>query len=259
VGVVRGVHAVAGTVRESLFLEGGMTESKDRKLLPEAVLARRSHLPLKPNPVSLDGIHVRLAPLDLLRDANALFAVANGQPARLGDRHIGAYDADALIWRYMSGGPFSSAGELAEWLRGPLEGPNSLTLCVLDVPTGLPIGVVNYLNNSPTDLKLELGSIWYSPLVQRTAANTEATYLLLQHAFGLGYRRVEWKCDVLNQRSRLAALRMGFQFEGIQEYHYIVKGFSRDTAWYRILDREWPQVQAHLERLLTTASRPSTF
>ena len=108
------------------------------------------------------------------------------------------------------------------------------------------------MNNSPADLKVEMGSIWYSPLVQRSAANTEATYLLLRHAFSLGYRRVEWKCDTLNERSRRAALRMGFTFEGIQEYHYIVKGRNRDTAWFRVLDREWPEVRSHLERLLET-------
>ncbi len=233
-----------------------MTASAERSPLPPDVLALRSRLPLKPAPVSLDGVHVRLVPLELVRDIDALFAVSNGRPARLGDRVGDVYDADELIWRYMSGGPFASAKDLAEWLRGLVEGPNSLALSVLDVPTGQPVGVVNFLNNAPGDLKVELGSIWYSPLVQRTAANTEATYLLLRHAFGLGYRRVEWKCDVLNERSRRAALRMGFQFEGIQQYHYIVKGFSRDTAWYRILDREWPEVQAHLERLLGVASVP---
>lgn len=228
-----------------------------RKPLPQEVLARRARLPLKPDPVTLTGRHVRLAPLDLDRDAEALFAASNGQPIGLGDREADPYDADELIWRYMSGGPFANAAELAAWLRGPLEGGNSLALCVLDLQTGAPVGVVNYLNNAPLDLKVELGSIWYSPIAQRTAANTEATYLLLQHAFGLGYRRIEWKCDVLNERSRRSAMRMGFTFEGVQEYHYIVKGYSRDTAWYRILDREWPQVQAHLERLLWRAAERS--
>ena len=229
-----------------------MAESYAGQPLPDEVLARRARLPLRPEPVELAGRHVRLAPLDLSRDGGALFAVSNGQPARLGDRVIAAYDADALIWRYMSGGPFASVEELAAWLRVLLDGPSSLALCVFDVPTGGPVGVVNYMNNSPADLKVELGSIWYSPLVQRTAANTEATYLLLRHAFALGYRRVEWKCDTLNERSRRAALRMGFIFEGVQEYHYIVKGRNRDTAWFRVLDREWPEVRSHLERLLET-------
>jgi len=105
-------------------------------------------------------------------------------------------------------------------------------------------------NNFPNHLKVELGNIWYSPLVQRTKANLEATYLLLQHAFNLGYRRVEWKCDALNLRSRKAALRMGFKFEGIQESHFIIKGRNRDTAWFRILDSEWPEVEKLLLALL---------
>lgn len=218
--------------------------------LPADVLGRCARLPLKPDPVELTGRNVRLGPLDLERDVEPLFAVSNGQPARLGERAIGAYDADALIWRYMSGGPFASADGLGAWLRVTAEAANSLALCVYDVLTGAPVGVVNYLNNSPADLKVELGGIWYSPLAQGTAANTEATYLLLRHAFELGYRRVEWKCDTLNERSRRAAARMGFTFEGIQEYHYIVKGRNRDTAWFRILDRGWPGVRAHLERLL---------
>jgi RimJ/RimL family protein N-acetyltransferase len=106
------------------------------------------------------------------------------------------------------------------------------------------------MTNFPQHLKVELGSIWYSPVAQRTSANTEATYLMLKHAFAIGYRRLEWKCNALNERSRKAALRMGFRFEGIQESHYIIKGRNRDTAWYRILDSEWPEVETHLESLL---------
>ena len=117
--------------------------------------------------------------------------------------------------------------------------------------TGGQVGVVNFMNNLPEHLKVELGGIWYSPLAQRTGANAEATYLMLRHAFALGYRRVEWKCDALNARSRHAALRMGFTFEGIQDAHFIIKDRNRDTAWFRILDSEWPAVRAHLERLLS--------
>ena len=228
----------------------GMAESASGARLDDDVLARRASLPLKVAPVTLAGSLVRLAPLDLERDVEALFAVSNGQPARLADREIGAYDPDAVIWRYMSGGPFDRAGDLAAWLRGQVEAPNGLCLCISDVPTGQPIGVASFMSNLPEHLKVELGSIWYSPLAQRTGANTEATYLMLQHAFDLGYRRVEWKCDALNARSRSAALRMGFTFEGIQEYHYIIKGRNRDTAWFRILDHEWPAVKTLLGGLL---------
>ncbi len=218
--------------------------------LPEEVLARRTALPLKVAPVTLTGSFVRLAPLDLARDVDALFAVSNGQSATLGDRSIPAYDPETIVWRYLAAGPFADAEAMRAALRPQVDAPNGLCLCVFDVPTGQPIGAVNFMTNMPEHLKIELGNIWYSPLVQRTKVSLESTYLMLGHAFRLGYRRVEWKCDSLNERSRRSALRMGFQFEGIQEAHYIVKGRNRDTAWFRILDHEWPAVQARLEAML---------
>ena len=207
--------------------------------LDEDRLARRTLLPKKPAGVELRGAKVTLWPLDIPRDVEALFAVSSGQPARLRDLAVDAYDADAAIWRYMSAGPFGDAGALAAWLEPQVDAPDGLCLAVLDAQAGAPIGVANFLANHPEHLKVELGSIWYSPLVQGTGANAEATRLMLGHAFDLGYRRVEWKCDALNERSRRAALRIGFRFEGIQEAHYIVKGRSRDTAWFRMLDHEW--------------------
>lgn len=98
-------------------------------------------------------------------------------------------------------------------------------------------------------MKVELGGIWYSPVAQGTGVNTEAVTLALEHIFALGYRRVEWKCDASNQRSRRAAERLGFRFEGIQDAHYIVKDRNRDTAWFRILDREWPAIRQRGEQM----------
>ena len=123
-------------------------------------------------------------------------------------------------------------------------------MCVFDISSGLQIGVANFMNNIPSHLKIELGGIWYSPIVQKSSANTEATYLMLKHCFELGYRRVEWKCHSLNERSRKSALRMGFKFEGIQESHMIAKNCNRDTAWFRVLESEWPEVKQNLEQLL---------
>ena len=221
--------------------------------LANDVLHRRGNLPLKPAPVTLTGTAVELRPLDLEQDVPTLYAISNGSPARLGERKVDAYDANALIWRYISGGPFADEAGLTAWLRAQVEAPNVLCLAVVDRASGQPIGAATFMSNEPGHLKIELGSIWYSPLAQRTGANTEATYLMLRHAFELGYRRVEWKCDALNERSRRAALRMGFRFEGIQEAHYIVKGRNRDTAWFRMLEREWPTARVHLERLLSRA------
>jgi RimJ/RimL family protein N-acetyltransferase len=218
--------------------------------LPEDVLARRTQLPRQPDAVTLTGRLVRLQPLVIERDAAALFAVSNGTPITLGQRTVAAYGAEALVWRYMSDGPFATLADFKASLPRQVEAPNALCLCVFDVASGQQIGVTNFMNNVPADLKIELGGIWYSPVMQRTGANTEATYLMLTHAFGLGYRRVEWKCHTHNERSRQSALRMGFTFEGIQESHVIVKNRNRDTAWFRILAGEWSQVKFRLESML---------
>lgn len=218
-------------------------------LTPRALELSRM-LPRKMDAVTLTGQFVELVPLDPERDTTPLHAVSNGQPATLGERSVGAYDAEEQIWRYMNAGPFADEAALGEHLREQAATTSGLALCVRDGATGTPIGVVTYMNNFPQHLKVELGGIWYSPLAQRTNANLEATYLMLRHAFDLGYRRVEWKCNALNLRSRRAAERMGFRFEGIQEAHFIVKGRNRDTAWFRILDHEWPTIRAKHEQLL---------
>lgn len=218
--------------------------------LSPAALELSKALPRKMNPVTLTGTIIELVPLDPARDTTPLHAVSNGQPATLGPRSVEAYDAEEQIWRFMHAGPFADEAALGDSLRGQAATTSGLCLCVRERATGAPIGVVNYMNNFPEHLKVELGGIWYSPLAQRTNANLEATTLMLRHAFDLGYRRVEWKCDDQNLRSRRAAERMGFRFEGIQEAHFIVKGRNRDTAWFRILDSEWPTVRAEHERLL---------
>lgn len=220
--------------------------------LPEPIQALRRTLPSRPAPVTLAGKNVRLEPLDVDKQAGTLFAMSQGAPIRLGDRQVGAYDAEELVWRYLFGGPYADLEAFTTYLISQRDAANALALCVIDQATDTPVGVTNYMNNFPEHLKIELGGIWYSPVVQRTPANMEATLLMLEHAFALGYRRVEWKCDSRNQRSRRAALRMGFSFEGIQEYHFIIKGRSRDTAWYRILDHEWPAVRRHLHGLLAS-------
>ena len=218
--------------------------------LPDDLLMRRDRLPLKPEPVTLDGKYVHLAPLVLDRDVASLFAISNGTPVKVGEREVGSYDADALIWRYLFAGPFATPGALASFLGDIQTTQNFLPLTVFDAPTRRHIGFAAYTNNAPQHLKVELGHIWYSPVAQGTNANLEASYLMLRHAFDLGYRRVEWKCDSLNERSRRAALRIGFRFEGIQEAHFIIKGRTRDTAWFRMLDREWPSERSRLEQML---------
>jgi RimJ/RimL family protein N-acetyltransferase len=208
-------------------------------LLPDDVLARRAALPAKPAPAVLTGAVVELRPLVLDTDVDALFAVSSGAACALGDRRIDAYDPDARVWRYMFDGPFADAAALRGWLAPQVAARDGLPLAAR--VAGALVGVACFVANQPAHLKIELGSIWYGPIAQRTGAAAEATYLMLAHAFGLGYRRVEWKCDARNEPSRRAALAYGFTFEAIQDAHFIVKGRNRDTAWYRMLDTEWPE------------------
>ena len=205
--------------------------------LPPEVLACRATLPRKPAPVVLTGSIVELRPLVLDTDLDALFAVASGAACAIAGRTCAAYDPDAQIWRWMSGGPFATTDALRAWLAPQVAAADGLAMTVR--VASAPVGVANFLASHPEHLKVELGSIWYGPIAQGTGMSREVTQLLLEHVFALGYRRAEWKCDARNEASRRAAVSYGFTFEGVQDAHYIIKGRSRDTAWYRMLDHEW--------------------
>lgn len=155
------------------------------------------------------------------------------------------------IWTYMPNyGPFPDAAVFSTWVttRTELDDPHSYA--VID-PAGRAIGVFALMAIRPEHRVIEVGHVVYSPALQRTALATEAQYLLARYAFEtLGYRRYEWKCDALNAASNRAAKRYGFTFEGIFRQHMIGKGRSRDTAWYAMLDSEWPARKANFERWL---------
>jgi len=186
-----------------------------------------------------EGRYVSLEPLLPERDAPDLFAGSHGSP-----------EAEAL-WTYMPYGPFADAEEMEAWLAERAASLDPSFLGVRDRASGRPVGMVSFLNLAPAMRRLELGHIWYAPVAQRTRVNTESVYLMLRHAFeDLECRRVEWKCDALNARSRRAALRLGFTFEGIFRQHLIVKGRNRDTAWFAMLDAEWPRRREGLESWL---------
>ena len=172
-----------------------------------------------------------LVPLDLELHGRELYGLSHGTP-----------EAER-IWTYLPYGPFASAEQMMALYRSLMGAGDPLLYALLERGGATPVGVLGYLAIEPDHGCIEIGHIWYAPAWQRSLANTTATYLLLQHAFeDLDYRRVEWKCDALNTRSRAAAQRLGFRFEGLFRQHRIVNGINRDTAWFSILDGEWPRV-----------------
>ena len=187
-----------------------------------------------PDATPIAGALVVLEPLDAARHGDALFAAAHGD------------GADARLWEYLPYGPFSGdrEGFLAH-LESEAPSSDPRFYAVVDRATGRAAGVVSFLRIEPAHGSIEIGHIWFGASLQRTPQATEAIYLLARHAFEvLGHRRLEWKCDDANARSKAAALRFGFAPEGVFRQHMVVKGRSRDSAWFSILDGEWPAVGA---------------
>ncbi len=193
-----------------------------------------------------EGRHVRLTPLRADEDAAELYQ-AGHEPAEARE-----------TWRYLWYGPFATEADFREWLRGVQDGADPIFFTVTSRQTGRRVGMISIMRITPQHGVAELGHIWYGLAAQRTPVNTESVFLLLRHLFDdLGYRRVEWKCDAENVRSRAAALRLGFQFEGLFRQHMIVKGRNRDTAWFAMLDADWPTRKANFERWLADEGRTS--
>ncbi|MDR4308741.1 GNAT family N-acetyltransferase [Chelatococcus sambhunathii] len=197
--------------------------------------------PPRPQPATLQGRHVRLGPLDPAKDAADLFPAVSG-PER---ERLFAYLVDA---------PFESEASLRAALEAAASTNAAVTLAIRDASGEKTLGRASFMRIEPAHRSVEVGSILFSPSLSRTPAGTEAMYLMAAHAFDLGYRRYEWKCDALNAPSRAAALRFGFRFEGIFERHMIIKGRSRDTAWFAMTEDDWPANKAAFEAWLDPAN-----
>jgi RimJ/RimL family protein N-acetyltransferase len=161
---------------------------------------------------------------------------------------------DPAIWTYLPYGPYSDVAELRSALEEEAASDDPRFYAV--EVEGRALGIVSYLRITPEHRVIEIGHIWFGTPLQRTAAATEAIYLLARHVFDdLGWRRLEWKTNAENAPSRRAAERFGFTFEGVFRKHQIVKGRNRDTAWFSIVDDEWPAIRAGFEAWLA----PSNF
>lgn len=161
-----------------------------------------------------------------------------------------ALDAGGKMWTYLPYGPFPSAETYTTWLDDMSQRSDPFFHAIIDLATQRPVGVASYLRIDPPNGVIEVGHLQFSPLLQRSPAATEAMYLMMERAFALGYRRYEWKCDALNAPSRSAALRLGFSFEGLFRQAVVVKGRNRDTAWYSVIDGEWPALRKAFQRWL---------
>jgi RimJ/RimL family protein N-acetyltransferase len=166
-----------------------------------------------------------------------------------------AEDRDGRNWTYLPYGPFPTLAAYREWVEGASRADDPLFYAIVDNAGGEAVGVASLMRIDPKPGVIEVGGINYSPRLQRRPGATEAMYLLMRRAFDeLGYRRYEWKCDSLNAPSRAAALRLGFQYEGLFRQATVYKQRNRDTAWFSILDREWPALRTAFEAWLDPAN-----
>jgi RimJ/RimL family protein N-acetyltransferase len=190
----------------------------------------------RPERPTLRGEHVLLRPVDPQGDAEPLHEVSR----------------DPEHWTYLPDGPYDSPADLQRMLAFADRSEDPLFFTLATLPGESPAGMASYLRITPDHGVIEIGHIWLGTRLRRTTAATEAIYLLARHAFDeLGYRRLEWKCNALNEASRSAAERFGFSFEGVFRHHMVVKGRNRDTAWYAITDDDWPRVRAGFEAWLS--------
>lgn len=193
-----------------------------------------------PPRTSMEGRYCRIEPLAEARHAAALYAAFRGAEAN---------------WIYLPQDPPADFAAYRAWTDKAAHASDPLFHALIAKSTGEPGGIAAFERITPAHGVIEVGNVNYAPRFKRTRAATEAIFLFARRAFDeLGYRRLEWKCDSLNAASRRAALRFGFSFEGIFRQAVVYKGRSRDTAWFAIIDRDWPRLKAGYERWLDPAN-----
>ena len=197
--------------------------------------------PPHPKGISLEGDLVFLRPLKASQFAEELFK-AN------------SIDKKGLNWAYLPYGPFETLGEYTQWIESFESGDDPVFFAIVSKKNNQAIGIASYLRINPTVGSIEVGHINFSPLLQRTTEATESMYLMMKWAFDNGYRRYEWKCNALNLKSRNAAQRLGFSFEGVFRQMTIVKGRNRDTAWFAMIDKEWERIEECFKEYLSDSN-----
>ncbi len=196
----------------------------------------------RPPRTATEGRYCRVEPVDVEAHGADLFAAFRE-------------DTAGRIWTYLAYGPFEAEDAFREWMAGYCTGEDPLFHAIVDTGTGRALGVASFLRIDPGPGVIEVGHINYSPALQRSRIATEAMYLMMRRVFvELGYRRYEWKCDALNAGSRRAAQRYGFLYEGLFRQATMYKGRNRNTAWYAMIDADWPGIEAAYEAWLDPAN-----
>ena len=191
----------------------------------------------RPPRAAMAGRYCRVEPIDPAVHAEELYRANALEPTQRN-------------FTYLSVGPFDSFDDYRKWMTAARELQDPLFHAIVDLATGKPVGIASYMRIDPAGGVIEVGHLNYSPLLQRKPAATEAMYLMMKRIFETGYRRYEWKCDSHNAPSRAAAQRLGFSYEGIFRQAGVYKGRNRDTAWYAMIDSEWPQLDQAYRRWL---------
>lgn len=206
---------------------------------PVGPIIENWQVPPMPAGLFLEGEYARLEPLSADTHAARLFK---------------EFDGHDWVWDYMPSGPFASSAQFHRWMREATAKDDIVFHAIYDREREEYGGFASYLRIKPASGSIEVGYIAMSPKLQRTRAATEAMFLMMKWAFAAGYRRYEWKCDALNRPSRRAAQRLGFSYEGIFRRATIVKGRNRDTAWFGIIDSEWPALEEAFQLWLSPAN-----
>jgi len=188
----------------------------------------------------LENAEVRLEPTEARAHGPGLYQAASQET-----------NGEDLFVYSLGTGPFFGEGQFFSYLEAKLRHPGDKTYTVFSRRLGRIVGAVSLLNLRPDHGSVEIGSIWYTKAAQRTEVNTNTMFLLFSYIFDeLAYRRLEWKCNNENEPSKRAALRLGFQFEGVFRQHFWDKGKNRDTAWFSIIDADWAAVKARFQTQL---------
>lgn len=190
--------------------------------------------------LDLHGTYVRLEPLSL-RHARDLWAAFS-------------LDTEGRMWTYLHAGPFADEAEFTTWFTHLCTLDSLFPYAIIDLATNEAIGFASYLRVDPSSRSIEVGWVTFSPRLQRSRHATDTMFIMMREAFALGYRRYEWKCNALNAPSIAAAHRLGFTFEGLFRNALVVKGRNRDTAWFAVIDSDWPALRSAFEHWLAPAN-----